>query len=1141
MFITPLSRFPTSVHVFPDPILFLAGLKSSWEHGQQRHVILVGGKEMAFRNFIYTEDDEDLSFLPKQPSPGFGTSSPSVSVNTEPLKVIEEPESVCKTRGWVVRGLTVKRKLPLRSSTSHATRAKTTSSKDDVPFLTVSDDDEGLPDVIVKLRGEFDVMKGVLVEKDGEEDVGSKVVPYPAMELIHSDDMGSLVGRLVSSAVVCRRCRAFEQVSEMKEPFDLSKAKGYRSSYKKICWTINDPYAYVRGRSSGPTYLIIVLSREYPHYRILFLACIPEFMTSGVDVEVRGGEEEHLASASESVPELPCGESSLCSTALRPTREFRRDYGFLATLDDEIRRDPERNVGYGITNTWDEMDTDEIYRRLDDARDDRSLMSSQINMLRRDRRAHARTARLMESKARLSREAWVQSMDASDTAHSKVRALRTTILAQQTEIEDLQVADRRRQVQLTKALTLLRILQNQMAVLQRHQTPARDPAHPECSIGMGGRRQAPLARECTYPDFMKCKPLYFKGTERVVELTQWFERMETDAIEFATELMDKKIHTFAKRQSENKRNQDDNQQQQQNKRQNTGRAYAATRFLCAPKCHKGNIVSHLAHDCRSTVNANTANNQRGTGAELGSFDVIIGMDWLAKNQVVIVCAEKIVHIPWGNETLIVRGDGSDQGNDTRLNIISCSKTWKYMLKGCHIFLAHVTTKETEDKLEKKRLEDVPIVQNFPEDLLGLPPTRQVKFQIDLILEELLTIEQKKPAFQLIKQKLYNAPILALPNGSKKNFLVILEMLRSIDHKSLQHILDQKELNMRQRHWLELLSNYHYKIRYHPGKANVVADALSRKELNKTLQVRVLVMTIGLNLPIQILEAQIEARKPENLKNEDVGGMIRKDILKEKLEPRTDGTLCLNGRRHEEAILVAQYEAVCSYVQQMFDMCLRSRLNTIGHTGLLVQTRETSWKWDDITNRFYHKLPKSSQVYHGSNQRLHYLEALYGCESVGVRSPVCWDEVREVQITGLEIVQETTKKLIQIKKRFQVARDRRKSYADLKRKLMEFQVGDRFMLKVSPWKGVVGFGKQGKLNLRYVGPFKVLEKVGAVAYKLELPQELSRVHNTFHVSNLKKCYADEPLVVPLDGLHIDDKLHFVEEPVEIMDREVKQLK
>ncbi|GJR46840.1 hypothetical protein Tco_1314943 [Tanacetum coccineum] len=124
---------------------------------------------------------------------------------------------------------------------------------------------------------------------------------------------------------------------------------------------------------------------------------------------------------------------------------------------------------------------------------------------------------------------------------------------------------------------------------------------------------------------------------------------------------------------------------------------------------------------------------------------------------------------------------------------------------------------------------------------------------------------------------------------------------------------------------------------------------------------------------------------------------------------------------------------------------------------------------------------------------------------------------------------------------QAARDRQKSYADLKRKSMEFQVGDTIMLKVSPWKGVIRFGKRENINHRYVGPFKVLEKVRSVAYKLKPPQDLSRVQMTFHVSNLKKCYFDEPLAVPLEGLHVDDMLRFVEEPVEIMDREVKRLK
>ncbi|GKC34707.1 putative reverse transcriptase domain-containing protein [Tanacetum coccineum] len=196
---------------------------------------------------------------------------------------------------------------------------------------------------------------------------------------------------------------------------------------------------------------------------------------------------------------------------------------------------------------------------------------------------------------------------------------------------------------------------------------------------------------------------------------------------------------------------------------------------------------------------------------------------------------------------------------------------------------------------------------------------------------------------------------------------------------------------------------------------------------------------------------------------------------------------------------------------------------------------------DFGNGWVRHLPlvefSYNNSYHASIKAAPF-EALYGRKC---RSPVCWAEVGQVQLTGPEMVQETTEKVIQIKQRMQAAHDRQKSYADLKRKPMEFQVGDIVMLKVSPWKGVVRFGKRGKLNPRYVGPFKVLEKIGTVAYKLELPQELSRVHNTFHVSNLKKCYSDEPLAVPLEGLHVDDKLRFVEEPVEIMDQEVKRLK
>ncbi|GJV00044.1 putative reverse transcriptase domain-containing protein [Tanacetum coccineum] len=246
------------------------------------------------------------------------------------------------------------------------------------------------------------------------------------------------------------------------------------------------------------------------------------------------------------------------------------------------------------------------------------------------------------------------------------------------------------------------------------------------------------------------------------------------AVEIATELMDKKIRTFANRQTENKRKQDNKQQQPQNKRQNTGRAYAAgtgekklyggSKPLC-PKCnyhHDGPLpnatsaielaiwpviagvllmptkcnkschfalTGHFKRECPKLKNNNNCGNQVGGGNALAK-------SVRRKYQAIIVCAEKIVRIPWGNETLIVHGDGSNRGNEARLHIISYTKTQEYMLKGCPVFLANVTTKETEDKSKKKRLEDVPIVQDFPEvfpeDLSGLPPTRQVKFQIDLI-------------------------------------------------------------------------------------------------------------------------------------------------------------------------------------------------------------------------------------------------------------------------------------------------------------------------------------------------------------------------------------------------------------------------
>ncbi|GKB70426.1 putative reverse transcriptase domain-containing protein [Tanacetum coccineum] len=193
--------------------------------------------------------------------------------------------------------------------------------------------------------------------------------------------------------------------------------------------------------------------------------------------------------------------------------------------------------------------------------------------------------------------------------------------------------------------------------------------------------------------------------------------------------------------------------------------------------------------------------------------------------------------------------------------------------------------------------------------------------------------------------------------------------------------------------------------------------------------------------------------------------------------------------------------------------------------------------DRQSERIIQTLEDMLRAYHSSIQCAPF-EALYGRKC---RSPVLWAEIRESRLIGPELVQETTDKVVLIKEKLKAARDRQKSYADNRRKPLEFEVGDQVLLKVSPWKGMIRFRKKGKLAPRYVGPFEILERIGPIAYRLILPEELSSVHDTFHVSNLKKCLADTNLHVPLDEIKIDKTLCFVEEPVEIMDREVKSLK
>ncbi|GJX43499.1 reverse transcriptase domain-containing protein [Tanacetum coccineum] len=564
-------------------------------------------------------------------------------------------------------------------------------------------------------------------------------------------------------------------------------------------------------------------------------------------------------------------------------------------------------------------------------------------------------------------------------------------------------------------------------------------------------------------------------------------------------------------------------------------------------------------------------------------------------------------------------------------------------------------------------------------------------------------EEQEAAFQTLKNNLCDAPILSLPDGVEdfivycdasnqglgcvlmqrdkviayasrqlkiheknytthdlelgavvfalktwRHYLYGTKSVIYTDHKSLQHIFDQKDLNMRQRRWIELFSDYECEIRYHPGKANVVADALSRKERVKPRRVRAMAMTIQSGMKVLILAAQKEAFEQENLPSERLNG------LEQQMEKRDDGSLYFLDRiwvplvgdvritimdeAHKSKYSVhpgadkmyydlrdmywwpGMKRDIATYVSKCLT-CSKVKAEHQRPSGLLQQPEIPEWKWDKITMDFITKLPRSKNGHDTiwvivdrltksahflairedySTERLAriYIDEIvarhgvpvsifhkgmdgllamladctkgfrdevgyeYGLSSLNgwsnyhssiryapfkalyerkCRSPVLWAEIIESSLIGPELVQETIDKVVLIKENLKAARDRQKSYVDNRRKPLEFEEGDRVMLKVSPWKGVIRFGKKGKLAPRYVGPFEILERVSPVAYRFRLPKELSGVHDTFHVSNLKKCLADASLHVSLDEIKVDKTLRFVEEPVEIMEGEIKSLK
>ncbi|GKA03656.1 putative reverse transcriptase domain-containing protein [Tanacetum coccineum] len=309
-------------------------------------------------------------------------------------------------------------------------------------------------------------------------------------------------------------------------------------------------------------------------------------------------------------------------------------------------------------------------------------------------------------------------------------------------------------------------------------------------------------------------------------------------------------------------------------------------------------------------------------------------------------------------------------------------------------------------------------------------------------------------------------------------------------------------------------------------ANVVGDALSRKERVKSRRVR------GM-----ILAAQSEAFKQENVLL--VGSVMDEAHASRYLvHPGVDNRLqcqrllaCCNNLRY-----LSENE-----IESPWILSLNFQGQSSEYDVIWVMYPQADGQSERMI-RALEDIMRACVIDFGSSYHLSIrcapFEDLYGRKC---RSPVLWAEIREISLTGLELVQETTDKVVLVKEKPKAARVYQKSYVDYRRKPLEFEVGDRVLLKVTPWKGVVCFGKKGKLAPRYVGPFEFLERIGLVAYRLRLPEELNSVHDTFHVSNLKKCLADATLHVPLNKINVDKTLRFIEEPVKIMDREIKKLK
>ncbi|GJX09198.1 putative reverse transcriptase domain-containing protein [Tanacetum coccineum] len=566
----------------------------------------------------------------------------------------------------------------------------------------------------------------------------------------------------------------------------------------------------------------------------------------------------------------------------------------------------------------------------------------------------------------------------------------------------------------------------------------------------------------------------------------------------------------------------------------------------------------------------------------GSFDVIIGMDWLSNHKAEIICHEKVVRIPLpdgkgckleieGHEfdiNLIPFGSGSFDviiGMDWLANHkaeIIYHEPGKSMKCTWVLFLGHVINRDgihvDPGNIEAVKKWKAPRTPSEVRLFLGLAEYyRRFIENFSKIAKPLIVLTQKSKtydwgeeqenAFQTLKDKLCNAPVLALPDVPEDSC--------------------QKELNMRQHRWIELFSDYDCEIRYYLGKANVVADALNRKERVKPKRVplkgdvRTLIMDEAHNLKYYVhpgadnmyydlrnrywwprikkditvyegIAMDFVTKLPRASSGHDTIWVIMDRLTKsahflpmcEEYKMDRLARLYLNEivARHGVPISIISdhdsrftsrfWQSMQDALGTRLDMSTAYHPQTDGQSERTIQTLEDmlracvlyfrgSWDVYLLLVEFSH-----NNSYH-SSVRCTPFEALYGRKC---RSLIMWVEVGEGQLIG-------------------------PNYADKRRKPLEFSVGDYVLLKVSPWKGVVRFGKKGKLVPRFVGPFKIIEKVGPVAYRLDLPKEFNGVHDTFYMSNFKKCLADPTLQVPLDEIQVDAKLNFMEESVEILER------